>query len=686
MNTSHFLQQLHDRYFSKENLHTLRLNQFAKKWENLPPEEKRHLSDHLLHQGEVKLLRRDLSALSDFDQAISLDPNNSLLWYKVGLSLYEYGVDQNDKRLLLFASKNMKVAVSLDPNKFIFWHVWGNILTDLGLLTDEAHYLTQAKEKLQKAIALSKEQSKEHLHQLYWDYGLLWLSLGDLSGEAVDIRMAIQSLRTSFAQMAKISPDFWLDFGMAHQKMAQLINDNRMYLQAIDYFKKATALSKNYFDAYRALADSYTQLYINTLQEDYFTEATQAFEQASRIYPNDAFLLLEWAQLLGESGKIHRDCHKLKLSIEKCLLALRQEPKEAEIFSQWIESLSLLGAYTNRLDLILEAENRASEKVEQYPESPDLWYALGVCQTCFAYYYNDLDYEETAIEKFQTGLSLDRSHAELWHAIASSHSRIGKSLEDYDLLERACKFYLKAIHLKPSCPPLIFDYALTLLKLGELSENSKILEEALSQIETLLQIQKEALLTHPEWLFHYALILDTLGKYSEESEVQYLKAVEVFHQVLLIDPSFPKIYFHIALSLSKAAEFLSDLKLYEKSLSFFQLSAKQDEEDDHLFLEWGLTLLSLSQESIGEEIRESSYLEAEQKLGRAGLLGNQHAYYYLGCLYALTARFSGAIAFLKKAKDAEVLPDVEELLQDEWLSPLKNLDIFAEFLSQLETR
>ncbi len=686
MNRIHFLQQLHDRYFPKDELPSVRLAQLAKKWEKLPQEEKKLLAETFLHQGEMKLLQKDKSALAHFDEAISLDPMNPMIWYKVGLSLYEYGSDQNDKRALLLANKNLKIATTLEPNKYALWHVWGNILTDLGLLTDEAHYLFKAKELLQKAIALSKEQAKEHLHQLYWDYGLLWLNLADHSGEAVDVRMAIQSLRTSFAQMAKIAPEFWHDFGIAHQKMASLINDNRMYLQAIDYFKKAISLSKTYYEAYRSLADSYTQLYINTLQEEYFSEASHSFELAARIHPNDPSLLLEWAQLLGENGKLNRDAQKLKLSIEKCLHAHRHEPYQVEIIGQWIESLSLLGALTNRLDLISEAENKANEKLEQYPESPELWYALGVCQTSYALYYNDLEYEEAAIEKFQIGLSLDRSHAELWHAIASSHSRIGKSLDDYDLLERSCKFYLKAIHLKPSCPPLIFDYALTLLKLGEISENSKILEEALSQIESLLQIQKEALLNHPEWLFHYGLILDTLGKYSEEGESFHLKAVEVFHQVLLIDPAYPKIYFHMALSLSKAAESVCDLKLYEKAINFFHLSAKHDEEDDEIFLEWGLTLLSLSQESIAAEIQATSYLEAEQKLNRAGLLGNQHAYYYLACLYALTNRFTEAIALLGKAKEAEVLPNVEELLQDEWLAPLKTQEVFAEFLSQLETR
>ncbi len=686
MNNIHFLQQLHDRYFPKDGLPSLRLFQLAKKWENLPKDEKKLLAASFLHKGEMKLLRKDPTALSHFDEAISLDPTNPLIWFKVGLSLYEYGVDQNEKKALLLANKNLKVATTLDPYKCTFWHVWGNILTDLGRQTDEAHYLFKAKELLQKAIALSKEMDKEQLHQLYWDYGLLWLYLADHSGEAVDVRMAIQSLRTSFAQMAKITPEFWHDFGHAHQMMASLINDNRMYLQAIDYFKKAIGLSKTYYEAHLAIAESYSQLYINTLQEEHFVEGCRAFEQAAHIRSNDPSLLLEWAQLLGESGKLNRDCHKLKLSIEKCLLALRQDPHFVEIYTQWTESLSLLGALSGRLDLIAEAENKANEKLETYPEHPELWYALGICQTAYALYYNDLEYEELAIEKFQIGLSFDRSHAELWHAIASSHSRIGRALEDYDLLERSCKFYLKSIHLKPSCPPLIFDYARTLLKLGEISENSKILEEALTQIESLLQAQKEAILNHPEWLFHYGLILDSLGKYSEEGEPVLLKAVEVFHQVLLVDPSYPKIYFHMALSLSRAAEIASDIKLYEKALNFFQLSAKHDEEDDAIFLEWGLTLLSLSQEFLALDLQTKAFLDAEQKLNRAGLLGNQQSYYYLACLNALTGRFVEAVQLLKKAKEADVLPNVEDLLQDEWLSPLKSQEVFAEFLSYLETR
>jgi hypothetical protein len=45
-----------------------------------------------------------------------------------------------------------------------------------------------------------------------------------------------------------------------------------------------------------------------------------------------------------------------------------------------------------------------------------------------------------AIEKLQYGLSLDRTDAELWHALGSAHQLIADITDDVDVIERASKF------------------------------------------------------------------------------------------------------------------------------------------------------------------------------------------------------------------------------------------------------
>jgi tetratricopeptide (TPR) repeat protein len=685
MHQVHFIQKLYNKFFPQSFARGVKLTNISSELENLPLEKKKALASELLTKAEEILLKEDLSAIKLFNEAAQLDPSNPLIWYRQGLAFFEFGCQTNKEKALLLASKNFKIAVSLDSEIFDFWWAWGNVLLVLGSQKNEYHYFLEAKKKYKHAIGLSQNQTEDILSELYWDYALIFMHIAQHSGEAIDLKKAIEALHKSLIYQKDPSSSFWNDLGNAYLKMGLLINENNLYLQAIDYFKIATQKSKKYIDAWSCIAQAYTQLYINTLDEDYFSLANNHYEISLEINPLDADLWLCWANLLGESGRLNKDTKKLRASIEKCIRAKRRNKNINEIIGQWVESLALLGAYTNRLDLIIEAENKIMKAIDLYSNESDLWYSYGICMAAFAIYYDDIDYDYFAIEKFQIGLSLDRTNSELWTELASTHSRLGKELEDINMLERSVKFFTKAIGLKPVCPALIFDYAKTLTFLAEQTLNQKTLEEAIKQFEIALNLQKNAILSHPDWIFYYGCALDLLGDLFEK-ENYYLKAIEIFNNVLLVDPDYPKIHFKLALCFSHLLEINAKTEYFEKANNCFKLATKQDKEEDCVWLEWGLTLITYAYENFSKETQKYNYMEAEQKIIKSGQLGNLHAYYYLACLYSLTQRYDEAINFLEKAKNLDMLPPIEEMLDDEWLDNLRATDIFSQFLHEIEKK
>lgn len=685
MQQVHFIQKLYNKFFPQSFARGLKLTNISNELENLPVDEKKKLASDLLKKGEEILSKEDLSAIKLFNEAAQLDPSNPLIWYRQGLAFFEFGCQTNKEKSLLMASKNFKIAVSLDSEIFDFWWAWGNVLFVLGTQKDEYHYFLEAKKKYKHAIALSQNQSDDILSEVHWDNGLIHSHIADHSGEAIDLKKAIDEFHKSLSYQTDAPAAFWNDLGNAYLKMGYLINENNIYIQAIEYFKTATQKSKKLTDAWSSIAEAYSELYINTLDENYFNLANQHYEISLEQNPLNGDLWLEWARLLGESGKLNKDTKKLRASIEKCIRANRRNKNTNQITGQWVESLSFLGAYTNRLDLIVEAENRIMKETDLYSEESDLWYSYGICMKAFAIYYDDTDYDQFAIEKFQIGLSLDRSNPELWYELATCHSKVGKNLEDIEMLERAIKFFVKAIDLKPACPNIIFDYAKALTFLAEQTLNQKTLEEAVKQFEIALNLQKNAILAHPDWIFYYGSALDLLGDLFE-NESYYLKAIEIFNNVLLVDPDFPKIHFKLALCFSHILEVNSKTEYFEKAINCFKLASKQDPEDDNVWLEWGLTLTSFAYDNFSDEIKKQYYLEAEQKIIKAGQLGNQHAHYHLACLYSLTNRFEEAILFLEKAKSSDMLPPIEEMLDDEWLDNLRTTEIFSNFLHQIEKK
>ena len=689
MQEAHFIQKLYSRYYPKKSDISLNLQGCASDWEKLSFEEKEKLSYKYLQEGEMLLAKKDTAAIEYFNAAAGLNPNSEDVWYRQGKAFFIYGKLKNQEKALYLASKNFKIAVSLNEHRFEIWYNWGKTLAFLGNKTSETHYFFSAKEKYQKAIELSQTQKaeKEIIATIYWDYANLWMDIANQSEEAGDVRIAIQAYRISFAHQKTISSDFWYHFGKAYLQMGLFINDNRLYLEAIDYFNKALRVSKNHLDAWSSIAHAYTELYINTLDERCLKKADETYSKCLKISPHDSNLLLSWAQLLGEGGKITKDHKKLKLSVEKCIEADRlKNKKDPNIIGQWVESLSLLGAYTGSLDMILNAENKIIAATQKYHKIADLWYAYGICLGAFSIYYNDNEYDELAIEKFQIGLSIDRKNPELWHSLALSLTKIGNDNEDVYSLKRASKFLLRAIDLKPSCPLLTFDYGNLLLKLGELKEDQKILQEALFYLETTLNNQNDAILQHPDWLFTYGRILDLLGDCHDEENSYYKKALKAYQNVLLIDPDYPRLHYYIGLCYSHLAEITFDTQFYIQAINSFNLALKQNEEDDLVYLEWGLVLIALAEQGNDFEVNNHYFHEAEQKILRAGQLGNQHAYYHLGCLYSILNRFDESISFLVKAYKQDVLPPIEELLEDDWLENIRSTKDFANFLAIVDAK
>src|SRR6266436_5560421 len=94
--------------------------------------------ESFLLKGEMCLLQGDLiSGLDLFDSAIKIDPNDPMIFYRQGLSLFEYGSDEGREKALLLANKKFKHAVALNPQFFDAWQAWGNTLYFLGAIHKE---------------------------------------------------------------------------------------------------------------------------------------------------------------------------------------------------------------------------------------------------------------------------------------------------------------------------------------------------------------------------------------------------------------------------------------------------------------------------------------------------------------------------------------------------------------------
>jgi tetratricopeptide (TPR) repeat protein len=641
------------------------------------------LASSYMEQGELSLLKGDVSGIELLDKAAELDPCNHCLFYRQGLALFEYGSVAGKEKSLLLAAKKFKIAANLKPDYFDAWHAWGNALSLLGLTYEEHHYFIEAEEKLKKALFFSDHKTSDLLAELYWDYAVVWMRISNQSGEAVDLQKALLAFEKSSSYQELMPQEFWNDYGLAALSMADRINDIRLVVKAINCFRHAVSLTLSFFDGWILLARSMSRLYTHTHDEDHFTQTHECFSAAAHLKPASLDLWHEWAVFLLEAGRRTQDMKRLRVALEKCQRGHAFDPKHPLLLATWAEILATMGEHTDRIDLIGEAQNKISEALDiSNEEDAEVWHSYGKCLYSFGGYFHDLDYYYQAIEKFQEGVALDRTRHQDWYAIAQVFATVGKIDNDIDAFEKAVRFYTKALDLKP-IGTYYYEYAFALSRLGDLKRDQNLLEQAITYFEYTLQVQKNGLYIHPEWLFHYAATLDQLGDVKDD-ETLHQKALEIFSQVLVLDPDFPRLHYHIGLAYSHVGEAFGEIDYFYRAIHHYRLDLKQTDENETVLLEWGTTLINIGQYTSDKDVAEQSNREAEIKLVQAARLGNEEAFYQLGCLYSLLGRHDKSLHFLQKSHKADTLPPIEDLLEDEWLDSLRLNPLFQEFIAHLQ--
>lgn len=633
--------------------------------------------DSLITKGENQLLNGRLSqGLSTFEKVEKkLENRHPNFYFRMGLALFEFGSEEGREKALLLASKKFKMATSLLPQSVEIYQAWGNTLALLGQRLEEHHFFLSAKEKYEKALAFGGEST-----DLYWDYAVVWYHLAVHSGEAYDYQMALRYFDQAAKEYRNMPTDFWIDYGTTAFALSEILQDPKQVIRAVNCFKHATVLDESSFDGFCSLAEALCALYEHSHDDDHFTQANETFGAAVKLCPQEASTWLSWAQLLLKSARRSGDLQRLRLSLEKCHHAYACDDENPLILATWAESLALLGQLTERLDLIYEAENKIAEALEFEEQDPALWLCLGMCMNSFAAYFQDCEHYYLAIEKFQTGLSFDRTYHPLWHEMANSYFAVGAMENDPDLLVGALKFYDKALYFKETSERHI-DSAKALSKLGELTQHQGWFEQSLYHFEMAFSMQKHAIYLHPEWLFHYALTLDMLGDFHDE-EKYYTKAIEIFSHVIMVDPDFPKIHHHLAQAYSHLGELSHENESFHRSIHHLRLALKREEDNDAVYLDWGIALINLAEHSPVFTDVEQLFSDAQAKLTKSAKLGNPSAYYHLSCLYSLTNKYDEALFFLQKAQTWDALPPIEELLADDWLENLRGTAQFRDFLAE----
>lgn len=654
-------------------------------WTTLTHDERELLGILFVKQGEHQLLQGDSKILDSFELAIKVAPHSPMVYYRQAMV---YATQGQNIRCLKAADAALNKATLLDPGFISAWHSWANILVRIGAFYDDAVYCHQADEKFAQAELLAAKEGK-HIESLYWHWGVCWFHIGKHSGEAVDFFTSLAKFRQA-EENGFSSSEFHNDYGNILVDLACLIGREELFIEAADHYEKATSLSPSNYESWLNLGCTYKRLYEFSGSRDYFHKADECLERAADINQDDPVIWLRWAELYVNVGKICRDIDRLHESFIKFEKSDALEPGNPFVLLRWCEAQIVAASFSENLELLRAAEQKIAHILKAIPSHPEAWHVYGLCLSEFGRYFADDKYYIQAIEKFKQGLLLKESHPLLLHGMALAYFAVSELTDDVEAIESSIQCFKDVEALgKRLFPQFLNDWGVSLMKLGEMTNDQNCIEEAACKFEEAINGRldgSDAEEIELEWLYNYGCAMDFLGDFHDEP-VYYEKSVQVLTHVLKLDPDYIHARYNLALALSHLGELNSDVDCFHQAIDQFHEVILHDAEDEITWNDYGLALLNLAvlktADPIHKEKSKDYFEQAEIRLQHSVRLGSLQAYYNLACLYAQTNNPSAAIHYLEKAEHCNALPPPDDVIHDEWLDALRDQPAYRQFISRL---
>ena len=561
--------------------------------------------------------------------------------FRDGFALFETGSAQNDVKLLRASCEKLSEVVRRVPTGENAWRILAKALFHSHVLTENQGQILRAKEAIDKTVEFLPSPA------VHAEAGLIYEKLATISQEACDYAAAI-----SHFEKANLGVPEWTAFGRAYTALAHKLSDKRLLIKAANCFRKGLP------DANVPLSRVLRELFYMSKEPSLAVEAWNCLYDAHLLAPENQELHIEKIELLLELGDL---AHAIKLCEE---FPHQDDPLLLSLFAR---AFALLGERENRPDFL----HRALEKLEKIEEeTPHILTHIGKTLVTCAHNFCDLDFYHQALEAFQAATSLDRTHAEAWKwmgkcAVLASHWKADDDIP-------ALKFYQKALALKPD-HELYFAIAILLI------QQEAHVEQATSYLDYLQESYPLIYHKNPDWLFYYATSHNVLG-FLRGDEVAYKKSLTSFRALHALAPSYPNLHHQWALLYFRMAQDFDTIPDFYKALRHFELGSKKTENEETLYIDWGLTWLHLTDYSTSAKTTDDCLALAEQKFKMAAQLGNRDVYYHLACLYSLKSQPDLTLHYLTRCLQADTLPPLTEIEDDEWLENFRFSSLFQQFL------
>lgn len=630
--------------------------------------------DEMLQNSPEPVIERRLKRMFDFFENLTeIEPH---ILFQQAKIYHQVGCFYHKKSFFLKAIKKLEtIDKEFFENQSSFLHLYAQLLMSLSRHMNNETSLVDAIKKMERCQELTKTADPEIRAEVLWDLGRAWVYLGEKSLEPHDTKRGLEFFSTA-SQLSFLNSHFWVDYAQGLYLFGLQTANSAFLEEAATHLKKTITHggSEPLSRAWKLLVEvNLTLIEMDVLSMD---TLDSLFFEAIAAHPEDVFLWLTWGEFYLRQGWLKKDITLIEKGLEK-LTTPKVSSTDVILFSALLGSgLCMLGLFIDDLRVIKEGEKRIQEALKFVPKNKDLLFASGLSSLIIGLYYSSLSHFKQALTLFKkVKVSYDIYYL---HALFETHLSIAFITRETMHFRKALDVNESLLKWRPNSFVFLYEAGLLLSQFA--GADVILLKQA--------QLKFKQALSKKGWnlkcLYHYGTVLDNLG-------------------ILTLDPSYFEggidllsraqatnttsngrdILYRLAFLYVHLGEVTRDAKNLASGLELFETFSKSKEEDDNLYCGWGYALLFYSYLMREKDHAKSqhSFKQAEVKLIKALELGSLKAFYHLACLYSLSGQFALSIDYLKKAKQQNALPQMEEILKEEWLKPLRETDFFTEFMA-----
>lgn len=669
-----------------------------KPWSTLPAVQREQLAETISKQAADILVGSDQKGRAEqlFDLAQGIAPVSARVLLLQGVALYKKSQSSLEPTDLLSAKMALEKALVLLPGfeEARFWLAQCDLLAyekqgDIAYLQDaRVHLFDRAPMSLTPTtLSCSNDISLQDASiQLPWvslvaKWHWLW---ADHFQEPSDYRQAIEAVKKALAVKYDCNLEFFLALSMI--RLVGALGQESVINELVKCLNNILAHELS-FEQWQQLSLACHQLCSTWGHRSLLRACRDLWTKTYQLSPSE--LSQDLFEKYAAVCLILMELEPSALGLREFETLIRKRPESTPEAA----AMAFLWKSHARLSWFEHAEKPAQVKqllrhLEEHlakgAAEPHYWMLRGSCYLVLGEYFKDALFINEAIEKFQKGLGIDSDRPGLWMQMARAFLSLGELSGEIELSKRAVSIFPLAIACGRYDWRFWMDWGLALFRMADATGERSFLSEAVARFEKAFElVRRDEQKLDAHLLYLYGAALDFLGDLSRE-DVHYERAIEMLQAAVEIDPSHSQAPLSLAVALTHAGEAFSKKDLLEKANSIFESLAQLDHEDEYLWNEWAVCVLSLCRIEIdeGNERPRELLSRAIVMLNKALCLGNQHAIYNLCCAHALALDPVRALDYLEKAFDTGIHPPIEDMGEDEWLDDLRPMERFQRLIEE----